>query len=441
MRVVVPVVAWVLALAFALVLAMPAGVADAQPASDESARSEAAKAFADGQAADKRKDYRTAIEHYLRAYELKPHHFALYNIGLDYERLGELREAAAWFERYVREAPESPELDRVQKLLGELKLRPAALTVTSNVGGARVFIDGRYSGTTPFTKAVRGGQRRITVESSGRKNEEDVLLEYGEPKSISVDLDVPSRPAAPPTTGPPHPGTVAPGVGPTTGNGILEMSGPDGAFVAVDGRFAGKLPSLRIEVPPGTHRVTASSIGFEPFATSVIVEAGRVTPVTVAFGAGTPTTPTDQQVLFGYLIGFGGGLELRDAGAGYAFEFGIRLNQYDLLVRYGSLGGNRNFDLLVRAALMKRKITPFIGAGVSYVYATEIDPDTGGSTAPAGALIGVGGIRWDLSRGTGYAATLMFEGGVRLLKSEGEGGRQLEIPILGVFQYTYGRSQ
>src|SRR5665647_429967 len=80
-------------------------------------RKEARDAFASGEAADKRKDYRAAIEHYLHAYELAPHHFALYNIGIDYERLGEFRESAEWFNRYIKEAPASPELDRVNRLL------------------------------------------------------------------------------------------------------------------------------------------------------------------------------------------------------------------------------------------------------------------------------------------------------------------------------------
>src|SRR5438128_4562678 len=106
-------------------------------------REEARKAFTAGQASDKAEDWQGAIEHYMRAYDLMPHHFALYNIARDYERLGQLREAAAWYVRYVDAAPPSADRDKVQRLIGELKVRPAKLTVKSTPEGARVTVDGQ----------------------------------------------------------------------------------------------------------------------------------------------------------------------------------------------------------------------------------------------------------------------------------------------------------
>jgi len=125
-------------------------------------RKAASAAFAAGEAADKKKDYRAAIEHYLKAYELAPHHFALYNIGIDYERLGEYRQSAEWFNRYIVEAPASAELDRVQKLLLDLKLRPAKLGLDAVLeGGPRRF--------TPCRCRARGSARRTRCRDRVRR--------------------------------------------------------------------------------------------------------------------------------------------------------------------------------------------------------------------------------------------------------------------------------
>src|SRR5207247_5519771 len=119
-------------------------------------------------------------------YDLMPHHFALYNIARDYERLGQLREAAAWYVRYVDAAPPSADRDKVQRLIGELKVRPAKLTVKSTPEGARVTVDGQRVGVTPFVAPIRGGGHRVAVELDGERDERDVALESGEPETVAV---------------------------------------------------------------------------------------------------------------------------------------------------------------------------------------------------------------------------------------------------------------
>src|SRR5204863_8281084 len=86
--------------------------------------------FEAGLDADKRKDYDTAIEHYQRAYDLAPHQNALYNIAVDYERLGELRDAATFYGRYLDEAgAESEDRDKVTRLIDNLRQRPSKVTI------------------------------------------------------------------------------------------------------------------------------------------------------------------------------------------------------------------------------------------------------------------------------------------------------------------------
>ena len=62
-------------------IGMALAIAAPAYADDDDDREEARKAFAAGQAADRKKDYVRAIEHYLRAYDLVPHEFAVFNIA------------------------------------------------------------------------------------------------------------------------------------------------------------------------------------------------------------------------------------------------------------------------------------------------------------------------------------------------------------------------
>jgi tetratricopeptide (TPR) repeat protein len=77
--------------------------------------------FALGEAADEQRDWRTALEHYLRANDLVSHENAIFNIAREYERLGELRKAARWYERYLEAAPDPPDRERVVAILARLK--------------------------------------------------------------------------------------------------------------------------------------------------------------------------------------------------------------------------------------------------------------------------------------------------------------------------------
>jgi len=85
---------WSIVLAMLAILAMLASPASADDAADQA---EAGREFAAGQAADRRKDWPTAIQHYVRANDLLPHPNAMFNIASDYEKLGNLRQAAVWY--------------------------------------------------------------------------------------------------------------------------------------------------------------------------------------------------------------------------------------------------------------------------------------------------------------------------------------------------------
>jgi hypothetical protein len=388
-------------------------------------REEARQAFAAGQAADKAKDYRTAIEHYLRAYELAPHHFALYNIATDYERLGELREAAEWFNRYVREAAPSPELDRVQGLIIQLKLRPAKLTVSTKPVGARVFIDGQYSGRTPFEKPVKGGGRRVAVELNGQRDERDVFLEFGEPKTVEFTLR-----------------TVEPPSGPT---GTLEITGePAGASVAIDDQVVGMLPKTRVDVIPGEHTIKVTSYGYTPYETSTTVLINEVTAIPIVMVREGQTAPDGPNTIAaGYLLGLGGGVDLLGNGGIGLFDFGVRFGQYDAALRVGTAAGLTSVDFLIRYAVFKARFSPYVGAGYSYV--TNKDSSGTGAGGSGGEI--VGGLRFDLSRSVTGSTSLLVESGLRYHAAISISSTTMEtrtgviIPLMASIQYTFGRTR
>jgi hypothetical protein len=414
-----------------LVCFVCAVVLSAQPAFADD-REEARKAFAAGQASDKSEDWQTAIEHYLRAYDLVPHHFALYNIGRDYERLGQLREASTWYTRYVEAAPPSVDRDKVQKLLGELKLRPAKLTVKSAPSGAKVVIDGQKVGITPFTAPIRGGGHRVSVELDGERDERDVALEFGEPETVELTLKAVSRPL---------PQRNAP---PTTSQGILVVRGDvPGALITINDMPAGTVP-MTIPIAEGQHRVKVTSYGYTPYETTAYVTRGMESSLDVTMTkGGLGSDGAGPKIQIGYMVGLGAGADLQGDGAIALFDFGVRVGQGDAVVRIGKAFGLTAVDFVVRWAFFKTRLSPYVGAGYSYVASAD---DSGSSSSGGGSgWEFVGGLRFDLSRGVGTTFSLIGETGVRtysgLTTSGGGTDAGIFIPLMGSLQITFGRTR
>jgi hypothetical protein len=389
------------------------GLARADEAAD---REEARKEFTAGQAADRQKDWQLAIEHYLRANDLLPHPNAMFNIATDYERLGKLREAAVWYQRYVDTAQDSPDRDRVVRTLRELSTRPSTLTVRSIPSRGRVLVDGEFVGVTPYSGHIKGGAHHVTIESEGMRTERDVKIEYGEPANVEVTLQGAS--------------------------GTLRVDGtPVGALVTVDNLPAGALP-LTLSLPPGNHTVRVTQYGYAPYDTTATINPSQETAVSAQLGRALgnidPTTPKLQ---FGYLFGVGGGADLKGEGALFMLEFGGRVAQYDASVRIGKAIGLTAIDLLVRWALTKARIAPFLAVG--YTFISSPDSSTSTSTGAGYALLG--GLRFDLARNDHYGLSLLAESGLRYYSNlttaaPGEAttsGSGLVIPFMASVQVMY----
>src|SRR5688500_15671538 len=148
-------------------------------------RETARREFAAGQAADRRKAYQEAIEHYMRANDLVPHPFAMFNIAVDYEKLGKLREAANWYERYLdHSSTKEADREKVNHLLIKLRNQPSQVSVVSNPDGGRVIINGVPVGTTPYKTELKGGFYNVIVQKGNERDSKEFTVEYGEPVNV-----------------------------------------------------------------------------------------------------------------------------------------------------------------------------------------------------------------------------------------------------------------
>ncbi len=96
------------------------GTATAQPTD---AQREAAEYFERGESARAQARYKEAIAAYLRAYALAPHPYALFNIALSYEKLGEWANAADYYERYLTADSEAVDADEVRAKVRDFRGR------------------------------------------------------------------------------------------------------------------------------------------------------------------------------------------------------------------------------------------------------------------------------------------------------------------------------
>ncbi|MEO6777186.1 MAG: PEGA domain-containing protein [Kofleriaceae bacterium] len=332
--------------------------------------------FAAGQQADKDKDYAGAIEHYLRANELVPHPFAVYNIAADYERLGQLREAARWYQQFITTAPSGPERDKVMRLVPELQQRPSSLSVRSIPAGARVVIDGRAAGPTPVQVTLPGGAHHVSIERGGDRDERDVTLEYGEPGDVVFTLS-------------------------GTPGSLYVFGTPAGADVAVDNITVGAVPAT-VALAAGPHTVRVSAPGYAPYETGTVVEPNATAQVEVRLqrDLGAIDAQTTPKLPVSYAVGAAGGADVQKGDPLVLAVVGLRLSQYEGELRLGHAGGGTELGLLFHWYVLPTMVTPYLSAGYSW----------GG--IGFGYTIN-GGLRWDLARGAHTGFALLADLGLR----------------------------
>lgn len=245
-----------------LVLAVPV-IAAAAPA-DVSAENKAAarELFARGVAFLESGEPARAARALEQARALAPFAVVLYNLGVAYERLGQVVEASETFRAVVDEPGQlNPErVAAAQRKLATLAARIGHLAIASEPEGATVRIDGADVGTAPLDD-VRLKQGTHFVEASLRGHLPDrrvVAVEGGKRATVTL--------------------TLAPT---TSGLGQIWVRSPlPAAEVWLDGRQVGSTPlSSSLPVAAGTHRVELRRDGYFPAEREVQVQAGAIAEV------------------------------------------------------------------------------------------------------------------------------------------------------------------
>jgi tetratricopeptide (TPR) repeat protein len=170
----------------------PAG---APPAASEDVTLQAREHFGQATKLYKDGDFDAALVQFERAYELKPNYKVLYNIGQTYFQLREYVEARDSMTRYVKEGGDQIDAERlaaVNKDLADLERRLAKVTITVNVAGATVLVDGKKVGVTPLTEpvVVSEGQRAISVEAPHRGVlQRQIRLAGGDQQALTLTFE------------------------------------------------------------------------------------------------------------------------------------------------------------------------------------------------------------------------------------------------------------
>lgn len=112
--------------------------------------------------------YTEALTSFERAYTLRANPVVLKPIIECHERLGQVPEAIASIERYLREAPTAPDHAAMETRLRSLQQRPARVHVTSEPGSASLVLDGRrLEQRTPTDLEVAPGHHHVVLELDG----------------------------------------------------------------------------------------------------------------------------------------------------------------------------------------------------------------------------------------------------------------------------------
>jgi hypothetical protein len=407
-----------------LVWFLVAMLATTASADEREDRETARREFAAGQAADRQRKYQEAIEHYLRANDLVPHPFAMFNIAVAYEKLGKLREAANWYERFLDSSTtKDSDRDKVNRTLIDLRNRPAPVQVLSSPDGARVVINGIPSGTTPYRGELKGGIYHVAIQKGDERDSKEITVEYGEPVKVEFQLhnQTTTVPASTTTTTPTATEIRRPPP-PRGASGILFVRGdPYGAVVSVNNVPVGTVPmTLPLEV--GIHQLKVTADGYTPYEQQVQIAAGVKSPVDVRLARslnGLGDQPTTPGLRIGYLAGGGAGADAKGAGLLWLGEFGVRASKYDLSARIGQVEDLYFVDLILRWAWTSSRFAPFVGGGYSFV-------------ANGYGYVLVGGLRIDITDGERAGVSLMLESGYRFYSgTTSDDGSTTAEPIEG----------
>jgi hypothetical protein len=149
-------------------------VADAAPAgtaASASPKAAARKKLMEGAELLKKRDFQAALERFQSAYEILPSPKIQYNLGLAYMGLGRNADALAAFHNFLSEADDASgeTITSARKYKEALVQKIFRLTVSADVEGASIGVDGRTFGNTPHLDEIilDAGAHALVVDKPG----------------------------------------------------------------------------------------------------------------------------------------------------------------------------------------------------------------------------------------------------------------------------------
>lgn len=192
------------AITLSLALALPALPAYAQSAGDAPSKVDQARAhFQRGTDFYREGNYDAALAEFSKAQQLAPNYRLLYNIGQVQAERHDYVAAVRTLTDYLAQGGAEVSEERrtqVQNEIASLKTKISELTVTSNVAGAEVSVDGVPMGLLPLSSPllVSAGSRRITLAKPGYTTAERTIIVTGQDKP-KLELELQSMSVAAPT--------------------------------------------------------------------------------------------------------------------------------------------------------------------------------------------------------------------------------------------------
>ncbi|UQA56039.1 PEGA domain-containing protein [Polyangium aurulentum] len=267
-----------IALASALCL-LPASAA-AQQGNDKAADEQAKALFNAGAQAYAAGRYTAAVQAFEGAYKKAPRPAILFSMAQAHRRQyfidkkpENLQQAIRNYRLYLDQVPQGgrradaasalSELEVISQRLGVNDTAAASpspssseavgktrVTVTSPTPGARVSLDGRPAVEVPLLEEVTPGKHKVRISADGHVTVERDILAI-ENDLVALDQDLREQ------------------------SGRLEIKAPNGAQLAIDGRFVGTLPVPLVDVAPGKHFIAITTNGYKPFTREIDLRRGQ----------------------------------------------------------------------------------------------------------------------------------------------------------------------
>ena len=177
--------------------------------------------------------YKEAIELFEQANRLAPHPDLMFNIGQAYEKMGDVANALRAYKEYLRLAPAASDRATVEASIKNLEGRLQArgvqqVRVASTPPGAKVVVDGKELGTTPWTGELAPGRHTLVLRVAG-KPDASRTFDLSKDRALAIDVDL-STTAAPADEGGIKPWTIV-----ALGLGVAGLGAAVGFEVARQG--------------------------------------------------------------------------------------------------------------------------------------------------------------------------------------------------------------